>query len=143
MNVNVTNIGESAYQTQLFVNLADSTSYSKSTDLISMVSRAIRKMISGNCVGNIFNALSFPSQKQDVCSTFENGTIVVCRLGNPMKQNEQMALQLEIDLQAVNEKTPPLSFAVKANTTSEDRRKNDIQFLEVKVVDRVMMLISG
>jgi len=79
-----------------------------------------------------------------VCSTLENGTLVVCRLGNPMKQSEQMVLQLEIDLQLVDENSPPLSFNVKVNTTSEDRNKyNNSHFLRVDVVDRAMLHISG
>ena len=41
MDVNITNHGESAYQAMLFINLAEYTSYSKSTDLISMVSPTV------------------------------------------------------------------------------------------------------
>ena len=60
-----------------------------------------------------------------------------------MKQQEHVTLQLEIDLQAVNEKSPPLLFSVKVNTTSKDRKKSDIHFLGVKVVDKAMIHLSG
>lgn len=66
-------------------------------------------------------------------------------LGNPLKQNERVNLQLEFDLENVNGSEPLLEFAVVINTTSNDLNMNNQNpfKLSMRVAEKPMLLISG
>lgn len=71
-------------------------------------------------------------------------SLVSCRLGNPLKSGEVVALQLEFDLQKVNNSEPALEFKVFVNTTSEDRNRinNDLNLM-LYVVENTNLAIDG
>lgn len=67
-------------------------------------------------------------------------------LGNPLKQNERVNLQLEFDLENVNGSESSLEFKVVVNTTSIDLNNNnatDPLKLRVVVVEKTMLSITG
>lgn len=80
-------------------------------------------------------------KKQHVCS-FQN-SFIMCELGNPLKENERVNLTLELDFQKVDDSRPSLDFNVFVNTTSENDNSTSNLLLNIKVIDRIMLSISG
>lgn len=71
-------------------------------------------------------------------------SLVVCKLGNPLKSDEVVALQLEFDFEKVDDSEPVLEFKVHVNTTSIDQNRNNNEFtLKIHIVETTNLSIYG
>ena len=113
VDVNVTNVGESAYEAQLFVEHSPSLSY----------------------IGTKQNASA-------ICSLY-NTTVVSCALGNPFKKDKSVNIQVRFDPKYLEDSENKLKFVVFVNSTSKEVSKKEPVYLNAKVSKRAELSIKG
>ncbi|XP_012263310.2 integrin alpha-PS1 isoform X2 [Athalia rosae] len=113
VEVNVTNIGESAYEAQLFIKHSANLNYiaSKSND-------------SGIC-------------------NLHNTTLVSCSIGNPFKMNKSVNIQIRFDPKGLEDNESQLGFVIFANSTSKEVSEKEPITLRATVLKRAELSITG
>ncbi|KMQ95119.1 integrin alpha-ps1 [Lasius niger] len=113
VEVNVANIGESAYEAQLFIVHSQSLNYiaSKSNDSI---------------ICNLYNA-----------------TLVSCSIGNPFKKDKTVDIQVRFDPKGLEDNESQLGFTIFANSTSKEVREKQPTVLQATVLKRAELSIKG
>lgn len=113
VEVNATNIGESAYEAQLFIIHSASLNYiaSKSNDSV-------------------------------ICNLY-NSTLVTCGIGNPFKMNQSVTIQVRFDPKGLEDNESQLEFLVFVNSTSEEKTEKQPISLQAAVVKKAELSIKG
>lgn len=113
VDVNVSNVGESAYEAQLFITHSASLSYiaSKSNDSVT-------------------------------CNLF-NSTTVSCSIGNPFKKDKAVNIQVRFDPKGLEDSESQLKFVVFANSTSKEIEEKEPLDLVAVVLKRAELSIKG
>ncbi|XP_014485304.1 PREDICTED: integrin alpha-PS1 isoform X2 [Dinoponera quadriceps] len=113
VEVNVANIGESAYEAQLFIVHSQSLSYiaSKSNDSV---------------ICNLYNA-----------------TVVSCSIGNPFQKNKTADIQVRFDPKGLEDNESQLGFTIFANSTSREVKDKRPAVLQATVLKRAELSIKG
>ncbi|XP_018318940.1 integrin alpha-PS1-like, partial [Agrilus planipennis] len=91
LEANVSNLGESAYEAQLYVMHPISLSY-----------------------------ISLADKSGNIKCTLKNDTVVVCNLGNPFPTNKNVNLRLRFETKPLINKENELKFNIIVNSTSEE-----------------------
>lgn len=107
----MTNVGESAYEAQLFIEHSSSLSY-------------IGTKQSGSTICNLHNS-----------------TIVSCALGNPLKKDKSLNIQVRFDPLVHTENK--LKFVVFVNSTSKEVSRKDPTVMYARVSKRAELTIKG
>lgn len=113
IDVNAGNIGESAYEAQLFIAHSPSLNY-----------------------------IASKSNESVICN-LHNTTLVVCSIGNPFRKDTAVNLQVRFDPKGVEDNEPQLSFTIFANSTSKEVREKSPIKLQAIVVKRAELSIKG
>ncbi|XP_063973900.1 integrin alpha-PS1 isoform X1 [Diachasmimorpha longicaudata] len=113
VDVNAANIGESAYEAQLFVSHSPSLNY-----------------------------IASKSNESIICN-LHNATLVVCAIGNPFRKDNAVSLQIRFDPKGVEDNEPQLGFKIFANSTSQEVSKKSPVNLQAIVVKRAELSIKG
>lgn len=113
VDINVSNIGESAYEAQLFIVHSPSLNYiaSKSNDSIS-------------------------------CN-LHNSSLVACSIGNPFKKDKLLNIQVRFDPKELEDNKSQLVFVIFANSTSKEIKEKEPVKLQATVVKRAELSIKG
>lgn len=113
VDVNAANIGESAYEAQLFISHSSSLNYiaSKSNDSV-------------------------------ICN-LHNTTLVICSIGNPFKKNKAVNIQVRFDPKGLEDNESQLGFIIFANSTSKEVNEKKPTHLQATVVKRAELSIKG
>lgn len=113
VEVNVANIGESAYEAQLFIVHSQSLNYiaSKSNDSI-------------------------------ICN-LHNATLVSCSIGNPFKKDKTVDIQVRFDPKGLEDNESQLNFTIFANSTSKEVKEKQPTILQATVLKRAELSIKG
>lgn len=113
VEVNVANIGESAYEAQLFIVHSQSLNYiaSKSNDSI---------------ICNLYNA-----------------TLVSCSIGNPFKKDKTVDIQVRFDPKGLEDNESQLGFTIFTNSTSKEVKEKLPTVLQATVLKRAELSIKG
>ncbi|XP_026672705.1 integrin alpha-PS1 isoform X2 [Ceratina calcarata] len=113
VDVNVSNVGESAYEAQLFIIHSQSLNYiaSKSNDSV-------------------------------ICN-LHNATIVSCSIGNPFKKDKLVNIQVRFDPKGLEDNKSQLEFVIFANSTSKEVREEEPVRLQATVLKRAELSIKG
>ncbi|XP_029660210.1 integrin alpha-PS1 isoform X1 [Formica exsecta] len=113
VEVNVANIGESAYEAQLFIVHSQSLNYiaSKSNDSI---------------ICNLYNA-----------------TLVSCSIGNPFKKDKMVDIQVRFDPKGLEDNESQLGFTIFTNSTSKEVKEKLPTVLQATVLKRAELSIKG
>ncbi|KAG5326302.1 ITA1 protein, partial [Pseudoatta argentina] len=113
VEVNVANVGESAYEAQLFITHSQSLNYiaSKSNDSV---------------ICNLYNA-----------------TIVSCSIGNPFKKDKAVDIQVRFDPKGLEDNESQLGFIIFANSTSKEIKEKQPTVLQATVLKRAELSIKG
>ncbi|XP_053971338.1 integrin alpha-PS1 isoform X1 [Hylaeus volcanicus] len=113
VDVNVSNIGESAYEAQLFIVHSQSLNYiaSKSNDSV-------------------------------ICN-LHNTTIVACSIGNPFKKDKMVNIQIRFDPKELEDNESQLGFVIFANSTSKEVKEKEPTKLRATVLKRAELSIKG
>ncbi|XP_051745804.1 integrin alpha-6b isoform X2 [Ctenopharyngodon idella] len=113
LELNVTNLGEDAYEAQLTASFPKSLSYS-----------AVRTISSGkpiNCLANT------------------NGSQADCELGNPFKRNAETRFYIILNTGGISLDTTEIEIDLNLKTTSE---LNKTQAVKAKVIVKIQLLLS-
>lgn len=113
VDVNVSNIGESAYEAQLFIVHSQSLNYiaSKSNDSV-------------------------------ICN-LHNATLVACSIGNPFKKDKMVNIQVRFDPKKLEDNESQLGFVIFANSTSKEIMEKEPTRLQATVLKRAELSIKG
>ncbi|XP_012134810.1 multiple edematous wings isoform X2 [Megachile rotundata] len=113
VDVNVSNVGESAYEAQLFIIHSSSLNYiaSKSNDSIS-------------------------------CN-IHNSSLVACSIGNPFKKDKLVNIQVRFDPKGLEDNKSQLEFVIFANSTSKEMKDKEPVTLQAMVLKRAELSIKG
>ncbi|XP_011147082.1 integrin alpha-PS1 isoform X2 [Harpegnathos saltator] len=113
VEVNVANIGESAYEAQLFIVHSQSLNYiaSKSNDSV---------------ICNLYNA-----------------TLVSCSIGNPFQKNKTVDIQVRFDPKGLEDNESQLGFTIFVNSTSKEVNDKKPTVLQATVLKRAELSIKG
>ncbi|XP_012219673.1 integrin alpha-PS1 isoform X2 [Linepithema humile] len=113
VEVNVVNVGESAYEAQLFIVHSQNLNYiaSKSNDSV-------------------------------ICN-LHNATLVSCSIGNPFKKDKAMDIQVRFDPKGLEDNESQLGFTVFANSTSKEVREKRPTVLQATVLKRAELSIKA
>lgn len=113
VEVNVTNVGESAYEAQLFITHSQNLNYiaSKSNDSV---------------ICNLYNA-----------------TLVACSIGNPFKKDKMVNIQVRFDPKGLEDNESLLDFVIFANSTSKEVTEKKPTLLQATVLKRAELSIKG
>jgi len=113
IEVNVANVGESAYEAQLFIVHSPSLNYiaSKSNDSL---------------ICNLYNA-----------------TMVSCSIGNPFKKDKAVDIQVRFDPKGLEDNESQLGFTIFANSTSKEIKEKQPTVLQATVLKRAELSIKG
>ncbi|XP_034186491.1 multiple edematous wings isoform X2 [Osmia lignaria lignaria] len=113
VDINVSNIGESAYEAQLFIVHSPSLNYiaSKSNDSIS-------------------------------CN-LHNSSLIACSIGNPFKKDKLLNIQVRFDPKELEDNKSQLVFVIFANSTSKEIKEKEPVKLQATVVKRAELSIKG
>ncbi|XP_066588057.1 integrin alpha-PS1 isoform X2 [Prorops nasuta] len=113
VDVNASNVGESAYEAQLFITHSPSLGYvaSKSNDSV-------------------------------ICN-LHNSTLVTCSIGNPFKKDKAVNLQVRFNPKNLKDDEAELDFVIFANSTSKELHPKYPQKLQATVVKRAELSIKG
>lgn len=84
----------------------------------------------------------FSALQKDRYICHSQDSYLSCTIGNPLKQNGVVKLQLEFDLANVNNSETFLDFKIFANTTSINLN-NEVLTPRILVVERTMLALSG
>ncbi|XP_043467893.1 integrin alpha-PS1 isoform X2 [Leptopilina heterotoma] len=113
VNVTIKNIGESAYEAQLFVEHSSNLNY----------------------IGTKTN--------DSVICNVHNTTIVACSLGNPFKKDKIVFLQVRFDPTKLEDHESQLTFKVFANSTSKEVSEKSPTYLQAAIIRRAELSIKG
>lgn len=107
------NVGESAYEAQLFIVHSQSLNYiaSKSNDSV-------------------------------ICS-LHNATMISCSIGNPFKKDKTMDIQVRFDPKGLEDNESQLDFTIFANSTSKEVTEKRPTVLRATVLKRAELSIKG
>lgn len=113
VEVNVVNVGESAYEAQLFIVHSQNLNYiaSKSNDSV---------------ICNLYNA-----------------TLVSCSIGNPFKKDKTVDIQVRFDPKGLEDNESQLGFTIFVNSTSKEVREKRPTVLQATVLKRAELSIKG
>ncbi|XP_017787536.1 PREDICTED: integrin alpha-PS1 [Habropoda laboriosa] len=113
VDVNVSNVGESAYEAQLFIVHSQSLNYiaSKSNDSV-------------------------------ICN-LHNATLVSCSIGNPFKKDKLVNIQVRFDPKELEDNKSQLEFVIFANSTSKEIKEKEPVRLQATVLKRAELSIKG
>lgn len=113
VEANVANVGESAYEAQLFISHSQSLNYiaSKSNDSV-------------------------------ICN-LHNATLVSCSIGNPFKKDKMVDIQVRFDPKGLEDNESHLGFTIFANSTSKEVKEKRPMILQVTVLKRAELSIKG
>ncbi|XP_020290925.1 integrin alpha-PS1 isoform X2 [Pseudomyrmex gracilis] len=113
LEVNVANVGESAYEAQLFIVHSQSLNYiaSKSNDSV-------------------------------ICS-LHNATMVSCSIGNPFKKDKAVDIQVRFDPKGLEDNESQLNFTIFANSTSKEVTEKRPTVLQATILKRAELSIKG
>ena len=114
IDINISNFGESAYLTKLFVTYPVSLNY-----------------------------IGTKQKDSGACTLVSNNTLVVCAIGNPFKQDKSVNLQIRFDPKDVKDKEKNLEFIVFANSTSQDKGNKETIRLNALIRRRAELSITG
>lgn len=113
VNVNVINLADSAYESQLFVVHQASVNY-----------------VAAQTKGSV------------LCNQF-NSTVVLCTLGNPLKRNATAHATIRFNPIGIADDEPQAKFTVFANSTSNQiKHKPDI-YLSANIIKQADLSITG
>lgn len=113
VEMNVVNIGESAYEAQLFIVHSQNLNYiaSKSNDSV-------------------------------ICN-LHNATLVSCSIGNPFQKNKTADIQVRFDPKGLEDNESQLDFTIFANSTSKEVKEKKPIVLQATVLKRAELSIKG
>jgi integrin alpha 7 len=114
LNVNVKNLADSAYESQLFVVHQPSVTY------------IAAKVTKGSVICNQHNK-----------------TVVACTLGNPLKRGAEAITVLRFDPSGLEDSEPRVSFTVFGNSTSKQIKPQDNIVLTTNVIIQADLSITG
>ncbi|KAK0076160.1 hypothetical protein PV325_005802 [Microctonus aethiopoides] len=113
VNINTVNIGESAYEAQLFISHSSSLNY-----------------------------IASKSNESVICN-LHNSTLVVCSIGNPFRKDHAVNIQVRFDPKSVEDNEPQLNFLIFANSTSKEINYKEPIRLQSIVLKRAELSIKG
>lgn len=113
LNVNVKNLADSAYESQLYIIHQQSVTY-----------------------------IAAASKGSVICNQ-HNNTVVLCTLGNPLKRDAVAKTVLRFDPSGLEDSEPRMSFTVFANTTSTQVTPQTSIVLHTNVVKQAELIITG
>ncbi|KAG7208526.1 hypothetical protein KM043_014745 [Ampulex compressa] len=113
VDVNVENVGESAYEAQLFITHSQSLKY-----------------------------IGTKSNESLICNIY-NDTTVTCSIGNPFKNGKVVNAQVRFDPKGLEDNESQLSFLVFANSTSKEVSEKQPMLLQATVLKRAELSIKG
>ncbi|CRK96534.1 CLUMA_CG009900, isoform A, partial [Clunio marinus] len=113
LNVNVTNLADSAYETNLYVVHQSSVTY-----------------------------IAASKESTVVCSR-HNDTVVLCNFGNPLKRGNSAKTVIRFDPIGLEDSEPQVKFIVFANTTSKQIEPKSPIILKTNVVKQAELRIIG
>ncbi|XP_076618885.1 multiple edematous wings isoform X2 [Colletes latitarsis] len=113
VDVNVSNIGESAYEAQLFIVHSQSLNY-----------------------------IASKSNESVICN-LHNTTIVACSIGNPFKKDKMVNIQVRFDPKELEDNESQLGFMIFANSTSKEIKEKEPTKLRATVLKRAELSIKG
>lgn len=113
VDVNVSNIGESAYEAQLFILHSQSLNYiaSKSNDSV-------------------------------ICNLYNSST-VSCSIGNPFKKDKLVNIQVRFDPKELEDNKSQLEFLIFANSTSKEIKEKEPIKLQATILKQAELSIKG
>ncbi|XP_031825831.1 multiple edematous wings [Nomia melanderi] len=114
VDVNVSNVGESAYEAQLFIVHSHSLNYIASNKNNDSV----------------------------ICNLY-NTTLVACSIGNPFKKDKMVNIQVRFDPKELEDNESKLEFVIFANSTSKEIKEKEHTRLQATVVKRAELSIKG
>ncbi|MEE6489625.1 hypothetical protein FKM82_015631 [Ascaphus truei] len=110
--------GDDAHEAKLIAKLPDSLSYSTYRDLRPQ------------------------SEKQFICTSNQNGSIVECDLGNPFKRNSDITFYLILGTNEISVDTTDLNISLSLETTSSQANLVPI-VAKARVVVELLLSVSG
>ncbi|XP_043273061.1 integrin alpha-PS1 isoform X2 [Venturia canescens] len=113
VDVNAANIGESAYEAQVFIVHSPSLNY-----------------------------IASKSNESVICN-LHNSTTVVCAIGNPFRNSKAVNIQVRFDPKGVEDDEPQLGFVIFANSTSKEVTEKEPTKLHAVVLKRAELSIKG
>ncbi|XP_057322797.1 integrin alpha-PS1 isoform X1 [Microplitis mediator] len=113
VDVNTVNIGESAYEAQLFISHSPSLNY-----------------------------IASKSNESIICNLY-NSTLVICSIGNPFRKDNAVNVQVRFDPKGVEDNEPQLNFVIFANSTSKEVQEKQPIRLQAIVLKRAELSIKG
>ncbi|XP_078051152.1 multiple edematous wings [Augochlora pura] len=113
VDVSVSNIGESAYEAQLFIVHSHSLNY-----------------------------IAIKSNDSVICN-LHNTTLVACTIGNPLKKDKMVNIQVRFDPKELEDNESKLGFLIFANSTSKEVKEKEPTRLQATVVKRAELSIKG
>lgn len=113
VDVNVSNIGESAYEAQLFILHSQSLNYiaSKTNDSV-------------------------------ICNLYNSST-VSCSIGNPFKKDKLVNIQVRFDPKELEDNKSQLEFLIFANSTSKEIKEKEPIKLQATILKQAELSIKG
>ena len=113
VHVNVANIGESAYEAQVFISHPQSLNY-----------------------------IASKSNESVICN-LHNATLVICSIGNPFRKAKAVNIRVRFDPKGVEDNEPQLGFVIFANSTSKEITEKQPARLYAVVLKRAELSIKG
>ncbi|XP_034942009.1 integrin alpha-PS1 isoform X2 [Chelonus insularis] len=113
VDVSTVNVGESAYEAQLFISHSPSLNY-----------------------------IASKSNESVICN-LHNSTLVICSIGNPFRKNNAVNIQVRFDPKGVEDNEPELSFIIFANSTSKEVTEKEPRRLYAIVLKRAELSVKG
>lgn len=113
VEVNAANVGESAYEAQIFISHSPSLNY-----------------------------IASKSNESVICN-LHNTTLVICSIGNPFRKAKAVSIQVRFDPKGVEDNEPQLGFVIFANSTSKEVTEKEATKLQAIVLKRAELSIKG
>jgi integrin alpha 7 len=113
VDVNITNVGESAYEAQLFLVHSPSLSY----------------------IGT--------KQNDSAICSLHNNTVISCAIGNPFKKDKSINIQVRFDPKYLEDSEVILEFITFANSTSKEVSVKKPMRLQATVLKRAELSVKG
>ncbi|XP_014210649.1 integrin alpha-PS1 [Copidosoma floridanum] len=113
VDVNVTNVGESAYEAQLFLVHSPSLSY----------------------IGT--------KQNDSATCSLHNTTVISCAIGNPFKKNKSLSVQVRFDPKYLEDSEVKIGFIAFVNSTSKEVSAKKPTRLQATVLKRAELSVKG
>ncbi|XP_016838421.1 integrin alpha-PS1 isoform X2 [Nasonia vitripennis] len=113
VDVNVTNVGESAYEAQLFLVHSPSLNY-----------------------------IATKHNDSAICN-LHNSTVIACAIGNPFKRDKTVNIQVRFDPKNLEDNEVKLEFTAFVNSTSKEVSMKQPTHLQATVLKRAEISIKG